>query len=196
MKKLFFAGLLLSLSINLYSQKLGNRELIQLRSFMQGNFISEQQSVTDTSFLAVTLHMKQVWPKRKDGYWLSVEQAIAQTQDKGYRQRIYHLYLQDDSILMSQVFEFKYPSVVAGWWKEAKRFESLKFFALCNRAGCEVYIRKNKKGQFIGSTEGKECSRVLWGAGYATNEVIIDKAGIRSWDRAWNADPQQVLGAV
>jgi hypothetical protein len=196
MNKLFFAGLLFSFSMNLYAQKLGNRDLNQLKSFMQGNFSSEQQSATDTSFSAVSLHMKQVWPRRKDGYWLYVEQAMIQTPDKPYRQRMYHLYLQDDSTLVSQVFEFKDPAPLVGWWKEPKRFDSLKFFALSSRPGCEVYIRKNKKGQFIGSTQGNDCSSVLRGANYATSEVIIDNAGIRSWDRGWNADQQQVWGAV
>lgn len=195
MKKLFFAGLLWSLSMSLYAQKLGNRDLIQLKSFLQGNFSSEQQSETDTSYSSVTLYMKQVWPRRKDGYWLYVEQAMRQTPDKPYRQRMYHLYLQDDSTLVSQVFEFKDPASLVGWWKEPKRFDSLKFFALSSRPGCEVYISKNKKGQFIGSTQGKECSSVLRGASYATSEVIIDNAGIRSWDRGWSADQQQVWGA-
>ncbi len=196
MNKLFFAGLLFSFSMNLYAQKLGNRDLNQLKSFLQGNFSSEQQSATDTSFSAVSLHMKQVWPRRKDRYWLYVEQAMMQTPDKPYRQRMYHLYLQDDSTLVSQVFEFKDPSPLVGWWKEPKRFDSLKFFGLSSRPGCEVYIRKNKKGQFIGSTQGKDCRSVLRGASYATSEVIIDNAGIRSWDRGWNADQQQVWGAV
>lgn len=196
MNKLFFTGLLFSFSMNLCAQKLGNRDLNQLKSFLQGNFSSEKQSATDTSFSTVSLHMKQVWPRRKDGYWLYVEQAMMQTPDKPYHQLMYHLYLQDDSTLVSQVFEFKDPAFVVGWWKEPKRFDSLKFFALSSRPGCEVYIRKNKKGQFVGSTEGYECISVLKGASYATSEVIIDNAGIRSWDRGWNADQQQVWGAV
>lgn len=196
MNKLFTLTFLLVAGHTVFSQKLNNKDLLQLKSYMQGSFSSEEQSKKDTAFLAITLHMKQVWPRRKDGYWLYVEQATAISQDKPYRQRVYHLYLQDDSTLVSQVFEFKEPETVAGWWKEPRRFDSLKFFALSSRTGCEVYIHKNKKGQFQGSTMGKECQSSLRGASYASSEVLIDKTGIRSWDRGWNTDDIQVWGSV
>lgn len=196
MKKLLIVISLLANGYSLFSQKLGKKDLLQLKTFIQGNFSTAQQSKMDTVFLSISLHMKQVWPQRNDGYWLYVEQAATETPDKPYRQRMYHLYLQDDSILVSQVFEFKDPARFIGYWKEPKRFDSIKFFALSSRAGCEVYLRKNNQGKFTGSTEGRDCQSSLRGASYATSEVLIDKTSIHSWDRGWNADSIQVWGSV
>ncbi|MFM9907890.1 MAG: chromophore lyase CpcT/CpeT [Chitinophagaceae bacterium] len=196
MKKLLIIISLLATGYSLFSQKLGKKDLLQLKTFMQGNFSTAQQSKMDTAFLSISLHMKQVWPQRNDGYWLYVEQAATETPDKPYRQRMYHLYLQDDSILVSQVFEFKDPARFIGYWNEPKRFDSIKFFVLSSRAGCEVYLRKNSQGKFTGSTEGKDCQSSLRGASYATSEVLIDKMNIHSWDRGWNADNLQVWGSV
>ena len=196
MKNLLLGGLLFLTCQCLVAQKLGQKELVQLKTFMQGSFSSGQQAKSDTSFLPISLEMKQVWTKRKDGYWLYVEQAQIITPAKPYQQRMYHLYLQDDTILVSQVFEFKDPSIVVGWWKEPRRFDSLKFYALGSRIGCEVYLKKNKQGEFTGNTLGKECESTIKGASYATSEVIINKSGLRSWDRGWDADGKQVWGSI
>lgn len=163
---------------------------------MVGSYDNVEQAATDSAFYKISLQMKPVWQKRKDGFWLYVEQAMLNEISRPYRQRMYHLYLQDDSILVSQVFEFKEPSLYIGWWATPARFDSLKFAALSSRVGCEVYLRKNKSGQFEGATDGKECVSSLKGASYATSEVIVEKGQVLSWDRGWNADGIQVWGSV
>lgn len=195
MKGLLLCIGLFSLLPAAQAQKAGDRNLALLKSRMTGSFSTAAQAKADTAFLDIVLEVRQVWPKRKDGYWLYVEQAVAASPDRPYRQRMYHLYVFDDSTWVSQVFEFKEPALVAGWWKEPRRFDSVKFHVLSSRVGCEVYLRKQKDGRFVGGTEGQDCSSSLRGANYATSEVVITATEMRSWDRGWNADHQQVWGS-
>lgn len=179
-----------------FSQKLLKKDLLQLKTWMQGSHSNKEQQLKDSTVPVIIARMQPVWPKRKDGYWLYAEQATAAMPAKTDRQRMLHLYLQDDSTIVCQVFEFKNPSMVDGWWKYPKRFDTVKFFALSSRPGCELYFRKNKKGQFSGSTEGKDCINNISGASYATSEMLIDKMNLVFWDRGWDIKQQQVWGAT
>ena len=65
---------------------------------------------------------------------------------------------------------------------------------ITERGGCEVYL-KWENNQFDGGTRGTGCRSTLSGASYATSEVTMDLAEIRSWDRGYNAQDQQVWGS-
>lgn len=195
MKLSFLISGLLLLSQPLLAQKQASKDLLQLRNLMTGSFSTHAQSLADTTFQDINLEVRQIWTRRKDGFWLYVEQAAAASMGQPYRQRVYHLYVADDSTLVSQVFELKEPETYTGWWKEPRRFDSVKFQALSNKVGCEVYLRKTKTGSFTGATEGQDCLSTLRGASYATSEVVIGKKELHTWDRGWNADQQQVWGS-
>lgn len=47
----------------------------------------------------------------------------------------------------------------------------------------------------MGATDGKRCSSVLRGASYATSEVSLSKALLRTRDRGFDKDNKQVWGA-
>ncbi len=195
MKAFLLSACLFFLLQPLLAQKTSTRDLQQLKALMTGSFSNHNQAKADTSFQEILLEIRPIWTRRKDGVWLYVEQAIAASPARPYRQRVYHLYIADDSTLVSQVFELKEPDKYAGWWKEPRRFDSVKFQALGNKVGCEVYLRKTKSGGYTGGTEGQDCLSTLQGASYATSEAAISKNEMRTWDRGWNADQQQVWGS-
>ena len=62
--------------------KLDKSDLETLRNRMTGEFSSEQQAKDDSSYFHIILQMTPIWPNRKDGYWLYVEQAMASAQGK------------------------------------------------------------------------------------------------------------------
>lgn len=186
-----------SFSLNTVAQqKLKNKDLKNLYQRMEGAFSSQQQSKEDSSYFDIRLHMKRIWEKRKDGYWLYVEQAVASAMSKPYRQRIYHVYKQDDSTLVSKVYEMPNPIRFAGAWGNIDLLQTITSDSLIDRQGCAIYLHKNKEGNYYGSTPGKECLSNLRGATYATSEVVIYADKLISWDRGWSKDDKQVWGAV
>lgn len=197
MKKIIYIAII----INVYAldataqEKLNKKDLQTLKERMEGNYNSKEQAAADSSYFNIVLHMKQIWNDDKDGYWLYVEQAVSQMQQKPYRQRIYHVYKQDNETLVSKVYEMKEPLRFAGAWKDAAKLGTLTKDSLIDRQGCSICLKKNKDGDYYGSTPGKECLSNLRGATYATSEVVIKKDRLVSWDRGWDATDKQVWGA-
>lgn len=176
--------------------KVKPKDVKTLYSYMAGEFSSGEQATADSAFFHVMLRMVPVWKDAKDGYWLYVEQSIADAQDTPYRQRIYHLYLGDDTSIISKVYEIKNPKQYTGGWMDRHKLESLTRESLIDRTGCEIYLHKQADQSFSGSTPGRQCLSSLRGATYATSEVTIYPDKVLSWDRGWDADDHQVWGAV
>ena len=171
-------------------------DLQLLLSWMTGSFSSQEQALTDTNFVDIRLHMVPIWPEHRDGKWLYVEQALAENQDRPYRQRVYHLTQVNDSTLQSTVYSFREPLPVAGEWKKDAPLAHVSPDSLVEREGCSIFLTKKSKGNaFVGSTEGKNCVSTLRGAAYATSAVIITEDGLATWDRGFNENGEQVWGS-
>jgi CpeT protein len=178
------------------SQKIKSKDVKKLAQRMIGEFSSEEQSKTDTSFFNIMLRMKRILSSRKDGYWLYVEQSVATAQNKPYRQRVYHVYKENDTTVASKVYEMKNPLQYTKGWEDESKLATLVTDSLIDRQGCSIYLRKNKQGNFVGSTPGKDCLSSLRGATYATSEVTIYNDKLISWDRGWSKEDKQLWGAV
>ena len=188
--------LISQLVINAQSSVVSKHDLKKLAKCMTGTFSSQKQSLLDSTFFHISLHMTPIWKKSKDGFWLYVEQAMATGLDKPYRQRIYHLYIQDDSTLVSKVYEIQNAKDVINAWKDKHKLALLSKEKLADRQGCSIYLHKTSDAEYKGATPGKDCLSSLRGATYATSEVVINKTGMTSWDRGWDAMDKQVWGAV
>ena len=189
--------ILLSSQIALSQQtKVKGKDLKRVYTYMAGEFNSEAQANTDSTFYHVRLQMYPIWKERKDGYWLYIEQAIAEAEDKPYRQRVYHLFIEGDTSIVSKVYEIKNATVYTGGYKEPEKLIKLTADSLIDRRGCSIYPSKMEDGSFKGSTPGKECLSALRRATYATSEVTIYPDRVISWDRGWDDNDRQVWGAV
>ncbi|HSF88195.1 MAG TPA: chromophore lyase CpcT/CpeT [Saprospiraceae bacterium] len=196
--KFHFLILLLFITNVLSSQALPvkSKDLKTLYGYMAGEFSSDAQATADSAFFHVMLRMAPIWKKSKDGYWLYVEQSIANAQDKPYRQRVYHLSLHDDTTIVSQVYELKNPLQYTGAWKDQAKLGLITRDSLITRQGCGIYLHKQPDLSFRGSTRDQECLSAMRGATYATSEVTIFPEKVLSWDRGWDAKGVQVWGAV
>ena len=196
MKKITFSLFIFLLATTSFSQanKVSDKDLKKLVKTMAGEFSSEEQSKSDTDYFHIKLRMKPIWTDSKDGYWLYVEQAISSAEQKPYRQRIYHVYRQDDTTVVSKVFEMKSPNNYAGGWSDEAKLKPLTQDSLIDRQGCAIYLHK-MGNNFTGSTPGKQCLSSLRGATYATSEVTVYKDKLISWDRGWSKDDKQMWGA-
>lgn len=171
-----------------------NEDLENLTSWMTGSFSSQEQSEADTNYYDIRLEMVQIWKERTDAIWLYIEQAASWALEKPYRQRVYRVVKNADGTLESGVYTFDDPLRFAGAWKEEIPLAGLSPDSLSERSGCAI-ILDFKDAMFVGSTDEKNCSSVLRGASYATSEVEIEENVLKSWDRGFNENDEQVWGA-
>lgn len=64
-------------------------DMFELLEWMTGHFSSREQAAADSAYYDIRLHMVPIWPDRKDGHWLYVEQLMVGRTP--YRQRVYHV---------------------------------------------------------------------------------------------------------
>ncbi len=184
------AGLLLGCS----SKKVDTVNPEQLSTIMTGHFTSKEQSEQDPEYYNISLHVSPIW-KNQDGQWLYVEQALTSTQNKPYRQRIYHIQKVNDSILKSTIYTIPEQADWVGKWDTPESFDSISPDQLEIREGCDVFLKKVSDKKYVGSTQGKNCSSSLNGASYATSIVEISSDQMISWDRGFDASGNHVWGA-
>jgi len=169
-------------------------ELEELIVMMTGSFNSERQATIDTNYRDVSLHMYPIWPER-EGKWLYVEQSLTVNQEEPYRQRIYKISRENDSILRSDIYTIPNAGLWVCKWQTPELFERLLLESIQLKSGCEVFLVKTPENTFIGKTKDKNCASELNGASYAISEVVISEKQITSWDRGFNENDSLVWGA-
>ncbi len=192
MKRIF---LMISLLIAAGAASAGGNDLDTLFDWMSGSFSSAAQAAEDPDFYHITLEMAPVWAERAGEHWLYVEQAVAATKDKPYRQRVYRLRALADGTIESAVYLLPNPEDVVGAWKGSGLLNGVSPEDLELRTGCSVFLKRVDESRFAGATSGSECASSLRGAAYATSEVTISEDGIESWDQGFDAAGKQVWGA-
>lgn len=175
-------------------ENLNDSELEELITLMTGSFSSKRQSSIDTSYKDVTLHMYPIWPE-KEGKWIYVEQSLSDRQEEPYRQRIYKLSRENDSILRSDIYTIPNANLWACKWQTPEFFERLLIESIQLKEGCEVLIKKTPENTYVGKTIDKNCPSELNGATYSISEVIISKNKIISWDRGFDKKDSLMWGA-
>ncbi len=90
-------AVLVCTSASARTRRISSTDLRALGRTMAGDYSSAAQAATDTDFYTSTLRMVAVLEKRKEGYWLYVEQAMTTAPMQPYRQCVYHRYLADDT---------------------------------------------------------------------------------------------------
>lgn len=165
----------------------------ELERFLTGRFDSVAQSKSDLSYFAIQLETCKVAAPALGEHVLYVEQARMETLGAPYRQRLYVIEATADGA-RSRVFELAAAAAARGLCKDPARITFTPTM-VTERAGCAVHVRW-EADRFVGGTLGKECPSELSGATYATSEVTIDVAGMRSWDRGFDDAGVQKWGAV
>ena len=166
----------------------------EVAAILIGRFSSREQSEVDESYFAIRLTHVPIWQDREDGPWLYVEQAAETTLDRPYRQRVYRLVTTDDGV-RSDVYTLPGdPLEFVG--AKAERFVDMTPDQLALRDGCAIHLTDSGNGHYEGATHGKGCLSTLRGAAYATSEVSLRREALRTWDRGFDANDEQVWGAV
>lgn len=169
-----------------------------LVQYMTGTFDSYQQALQDTDYLTITLRMQPIWANRypiADTVWLYVEQALATSQARPYRQRIYRLCQTAPLQWESTVYELPAPARFVGSAQQPEKLDRLVSDSLILREGCALKLYW-VGDHFAGTTAGKECLSSLNGATYATSSAHIFADQLHSWDKGFDVEGQQVWGAT
>lgn len=165
----------------------------RLAQHLAGRFDSSAQAARDRSYFGVSLRACPFALEELGAHVLYVEQAMVDTLDAPYRQRVYVLSATDEQGAKSEVHELTDPAKFVGFCDDAG-IAAPTANDLILKEGCAVHLRE-EGDTFVGGTEGNGCASTRQGATYATSEVTITPVQIRSWDRGYNAEDAQVWGA-
>lgn len=172
-----------------------DQDLDRLVGYMVGSYSSAAQAQRDTSYFDIRLHMARIWPERKDGYWLYVEQARADVPARPYRQRVYHVHRISKAVLASDVYMLHKPLRYTGGYKDASLLSSLNRDSLTLKEGCAINLEVKSARHYGGQTGERSCPSDLKDASFATSAVTVGPDTLLSWDRGFNAEGKQVWGA-
>ncbi|MBK8500041.1 MAG: chromophore lyase CpcT/CpeT [Flavobacteriales bacterium] len=175
-----------------YGQRSAALELLVVA--MEGSYTSAEQAKADTNYFEIELEMKRIWGKRKDGAWLYVEQATADSKAKPYRQRVYHLQQVNDSTFTSDILTIRSGEAYFGAYADPVKLDALRSDSLDLLDGCTISLQR-RGDVYVGSTNGRDCPNKRGGASYATSEVSLFSNRMVSWDRGYNDAGVQVWGA-
>ncbi|PKP16909.1 MAG: hypothetical protein CVU07_05395 [Bacteroidetes bacterium HGW-Bacteroidetes-23] len=175
------------------AQENKTNDLKYLVAIMQGTYSSEKQSIEDEEYFNISLRMIPIWKEK--GNYLYVEQAMFEKQESPYRVRIYKVSQRNDEFV-SEIYTLKNEKEWIGKWKTPEAFAALSESDIELKPGCEVILKKQPDGTFVGQTGEKTCPSELRGASYASSKVTVTPTQILSWDQGFDKDGKQVWGAV
>lgn len=178
------------------SAKSKDKNLDLLIQYMVGDFSSKDQSLRDSAYFDIRLHIRPIWLEDKGNHWLYVEQATAAAESKPYRQRIYKVERDGMDGFKSVVYTLPDQANWAGKYKTPEAFQTLKPTDISLRDGCTVFLKLQQDGTFSGATQGLGCESTLRGAKYASSTVTITPKMLLSWDQGFNEKGEQVWGAT
>lgn len=164
---------------------------------LEGTFSSRAQSIEHASYRDVTLRVAPIWTDRSDAHWLYVEQAMASTPQRPYRQRVYRVSQDADGTVESMVLAIPGdPLRYAGAWASPTPLNDLTPELLDPLDGCVVFLVPDGVGRYRGGTRGTGCVSTREGAAYTTSEITLTRGLVLSWDRGFDASGRQAWGAV
>ena len=174
-----------------------SRDADQVAEWMMGSYSSSAQAAQDpANFKSVVLHIAPMWLERRDGRWMYVEQAMADSPDKPYRQRVYRI-MDEPGGVESMVFELPGDALqYAGAWRDTTRMNQLMPQLLVPREGCSVHLKRASDGEWSGGTGEQTCASSLRGAAYARSQVWLGRDRMRTWDQGFDQSGKQVWGAT
>lgn len=193
MKSLLITTMACFLFSGMKSQEMSDDFWI-LVDWMTGEFSSAEQAANDTNYYDISLKMTKIWPEKKRGAWIYVEQAVSATPDEPYRQRVYFVNEMGEGEFSSDIYMIPDEKQFVGAWKDPSVFDGITQFDLKYKDGCAVFLEYDGF-QFSGKTNDRTCKSDLRGASYATSEVTITNGVLKSWDRGFDEEGNQVWGA-
>jgi hypothetical protein len=173
----------------------GDAELERAAAWMAGEFDTFAQVARDEAAGTAYRHVRavlRVVPVTVDGLSgggraFYLEQALAESEDKPYRQRVV-LLTRLDGRLVNRLYRLKRPEAFVGAWREPKRLEALVPAELELDEGCDLLWTPAWPDRFAGvAGEGGTCRTQLRGATHVVSRVELRADGLTSLDQGFDA---------
>ncbi|MDG1482295.1 MAG: chromophore lyase CpcT/CpeT [Myxococcota bacterium] len=171
----------------------------ELAVWLSGSFDSSEQAAADYSYYAVQLVACPVEAPELGEHVLYIEQALSDTPQEPYRQRLYVIEPLEDNKdgapqARSSIYTIDNEDDFVGLCDDAE-IASFSADQAELREGCEVDLTWDGS-QFSGQTQAETCSSTLNGATWASSVVTVQDDRIISWDQGWDDDGNQIWGAT
>lgn len=169
----------------------------RLAGWLEGDYDSADHEARDYNYYAISLRMCAIDLPELGERVLYVEQALMDDTSAPYRQRLYRVVPRDDTTAISEVWQATDDATddaLVGLCDDPSAFD-FDATDFEERTGCGVVMTWDDSG-FVGGTNEDACLSDLNGATYATAEVTLEPDMLTSWDRGFDAEDEQVWGAV
>jgi hypothetical protein len=164
---------------------------------LEGTFDSSAQAIDNSEYLDVTVRhctvaVSDLPTAKSSGRFLALRQSVS-TGETPYRVRILRVFAGEssDTVRVSSYSTVRGVNVADLCFKPAD--QRTVSYRILEEEKCTTESRL-KDGEFTGGTTGEGCTNSRAGAVRMTSEITLNKQGMTSWDRGWNAQGQVVWG--
>jgi len=166
----------------------------QAARLLPGRFDSAAQASADPAYRALQLTACRVSAPELGPSVFYVEQAQMEELERPMRQQLQVIEprVPSGTLAAIRVFDLKLPEYSVGLCTRHQTGVYTRA-EVQERVGCTVTLLWSGTS-FHGETSGTACPSTLRGARYATSDVVLDEAGMRIWDRGFDASGRQVWG--
>jgi CpeT/CpcT family (DUF1001) len=177
-----------------------NKQAEEVASLLEGKMrttIPAKGDYPATSVIMTTCRVRLQKPdsnKNPNSIFLYQEQAVQENLQKPYRQRLLELFpIASTQSIRSLAFK---PSNPEAWVNFCDKPLESRIISLkdLNTEVCSLFLQRSGD-VYTGVTPPNGCPTNVRGAVRTTNRVILQKSGMQTWDRGYDANGKQVWGA-
>ena len=171
----------------------------EVAAYLEGVMTTTQQAAQNTKAPNVQMTTCRITLAGKSplegAIALYQEQALVKSLDKPYRQRFL---LIAPNVVSQSVQSLSYrPAAPERWSGLCQKVAGTRTVAIAELGTpvCSVFLRQ-VGSTYIGQTPVGGCPTTARGATYSTNHIILQKTGMETWDRGFDARGKQVWGST
>jgi hypothetical protein len=128
------------------------------------------------------------------GVTLYLEQALAATRHRPYRQRVYY-FTRLNGRLVTRTYRIANPPDFVGAYKKPELLDALKLERLTLEEGCDVVWEKANAKLYTGRAGAdKQCQSTVNGSAYVTSQVALTPETMTTLDQGFDNAGQQKWG--
>jgi hypothetical protein len=166
-------------------------DLVRVATWMAGEFDTFAQVASDEAAGAAYKHVRAVLRVvpvtlaglSEAGRAFYLEQALAEAEDKPYRQRIV-LVTRRAGRLVNRLYRLKRPEALVGAWRDPSRLAALAADELELDEGCDLVWTRADDGRFDGvAGAAGSCRTAVRGATHVVSRVELTAEAITSLDQ-------------
>jgi hypothetical protein len=177
-------------------------DLRDVASRLEGTIDSSGQSLLDRDYVDVRVTHCEIEVRDLPGHldpslFLYVEQALSLSLEAPYRQRV--IKLSPDGLsargVVSSIYEVTIPPQQLLNLCGKSQDQRVLSWSNLKDVQCSVYMNK-VQDLWVGETQKAKCPNDYGSAKFVSSKVRLSKTGMYSWDQGWDAEGNQVWGAV